>query len=279
MNEAFGINTDSLYHEIKDAKSDIIGDVDAGAELLGMAAWPYLFSFSRIWNKFITVSGNTLKKKGRISSSGGQTFLPCGVTLGSTSWRRGRRSSRWMECFAHLREKNIYPVLMSIEKKKKFQQNICIWSPTVFTPLLKLLKKKMIYSYFMTILRLSYYQYKFWRSGRSYLWAIVCPHLQLWIILVNCRSEKQWCMLKLQIKKKEASFRFAKLRVMPCECACHCTDWKLIFQFLFVLLIYTCMAQVAARSIKAAHCQAASSVRHAVREKWKRQLKVATRKK
>ncbi|KAJ8250974.1 hypothetical protein GJAV_G00215750 [Gymnothorax javanicus] len=36
INEAFGINTDSLYHEIKDAKSDIIGDVDAGAELLGM---------------------------------------------------------------------------------------------------------------------------------------------------------------------------------------------------------------------------------------------------
>uniref|UniRef100_A0A8C4NZN2 C-Jun-amino-terminal kinase-interacting protein 3 n=1 Tax=Dicentrarchus labrax TaxID=13489 RepID=A0A8C4NZN2_DICLA len=32
VNEAFGINTDSLYHEIKDAKSDIIGDVDAGAE-------------------------------------------------------------------------------------------------------------------------------------------------------------------------------------------------------------------------------------------------------
>ncbi|XP_069005896.1 C-Jun-amino-terminal kinase-interacting protein 3 isoform X22 [Embiotoca jacksoni] len=36
VNEAFGINTESLYHEIKDAKSDIIGDVDAGAELLGM---------------------------------------------------------------------------------------------------------------------------------------------------------------------------------------------------------------------------------------------------
>ncbi|XP_075993094.1 C-Jun-amino-terminal kinase-interacting protein 3 isoform X2 [Genypterus blacodes] len=35
VNAAFGINTDSLYHEIKDAKSDIIGDVDAGAELLG----------------------------------------------------------------------------------------------------------------------------------------------------------------------------------------------------------------------------------------------------
>lgn len=38
VNEAFGINTDSLYHEIKDAKSDIIGDVDAGAELLGRSA-------------------------------------------------------------------------------------------------------------------------------------------------------------------------------------------------------------------------------------------------
>lgn len=38
VNEAFGINTDSLYHEIKDAKSDIIGDVDAGAELLGRRA-------------------------------------------------------------------------------------------------------------------------------------------------------------------------------------------------------------------------------------------------
>ncbi|XDV13395.1 hypothetical protein PO909_001806 [Leuciscus waleckii] len=37
VNEAFGINTDSLYHEIKDAKSDIIGDVDAGAELLGLS--------------------------------------------------------------------------------------------------------------------------------------------------------------------------------------------------------------------------------------------------
>ncbi|XP_063759666.1 C-Jun-amino-terminal kinase-interacting protein 3 isoform X5 [Eleginops maclovinus] len=35
VNVAFGINTESLYHEIKDAKSDIIGDVDAGAELLG----------------------------------------------------------------------------------------------------------------------------------------------------------------------------------------------------------------------------------------------------
>ncbi|XP_066498786.1 C-Jun-amino-terminal kinase-interacting protein 3 isoform X9 [Hoplias malabaricus] len=35
VNEAFGINTDSLYHEIKDAKCGIIGDVDSGAELLG----------------------------------------------------------------------------------------------------------------------------------------------------------------------------------------------------------------------------------------------------
>lgn len=46
VNEAFGINTDSLYHEIKDAKSDIIGDVDAGAELLGMSSF-YRSALSR----------------------------------------------------------------------------------------------------------------------------------------------------------------------------------------------------------------------------------------
>lgn len=60
MNEAFGINTDSLYHEIKDAKSDIIGDVDAGAELLGMAALTYSFfcSYSNIviWDTTSQVS-------------------------------------------------------------------------------------------------------------------------------------------------------------------------------------------------------------------------------
>lgn len=47
MNEAFGINTDSLYHEIKDAKSDIIGDVDAGAELLGTGGRNLTFSFKQ----------------------------------------------------------------------------------------------------------------------------------------------------------------------------------------------------------------------------------------
>ncbi|CAL8275115.1 unnamed protein product [Lota lota] len=45
VNEAFGINTDSLYHEIKDAKSDIIGDVDAGAELLGTSGTPFRDDF------------------------------------------------------------------------------------------------------------------------------------------------------------------------------------------------------------------------------------------
>uniref|UniRef100_A0AAQ6AFB2 Mitogen-activated protein kinase 8 interacting protein 3 n=1 Tax=Amphiprion ocellaris TaxID=80972 RepID=A0AAQ6AFB2_AMPOC len=45
VNEAFGINTDSLYHEIKDAKSDIIGDVDAGAELLGTGSASHLNVF------------------------------------------------------------------------------------------------------------------------------------------------------------------------------------------------------------------------------------------
>ncbi|XP_041133895.1 C-Jun-amino-terminal kinase-interacting protein 3-like isoform X2 [Polyodon spathula] len=36
VNQAFGINTDSLYHEIFTAGSEVIGDVDEGADLLGM---------------------------------------------------------------------------------------------------------------------------------------------------------------------------------------------------------------------------------------------------
>lgn len=35
MNKAFGINTDSLYHELSTAGSEVIGDVDEGADLLG----------------------------------------------------------------------------------------------------------------------------------------------------------------------------------------------------------------------------------------------------
>ncbi|XP_059548643.1 C-Jun-amino-terminal kinase-interacting protein 3 isoform X16 [Myotis daubentonii] len=36
VNKAFGINTDSLYHELSTAGSEVIGDVDEGADLLGM---------------------------------------------------------------------------------------------------------------------------------------------------------------------------------------------------------------------------------------------------
>ncbi|CAH2307677.1 C-Jun-amino-terminal kinase-interacting 3-like isoform X7 [Pelobates cultripes] len=36
VNKAFGINTDSLYHELSTAGSAVIGDVDEGADLLGM---------------------------------------------------------------------------------------------------------------------------------------------------------------------------------------------------------------------------------------------------
>nr|XP_027796625.1 C-Jun-amino-terminal kinase-interacting protein 3 isoform X17 [Marmota flaviventris] len=35
VNKAFGINTDSLYHELSTAGSEVIGDVDEGADLLG----------------------------------------------------------------------------------------------------------------------------------------------------------------------------------------------------------------------------------------------------
>ncbi|XP_072416178.1 C-Jun-amino-terminal kinase-interacting protein 3 isoform X8 [Chiloscyllium punctatum] len=36
VNKAFGINTESLYHELSTAGSEVIGDVDEGADLLGM---------------------------------------------------------------------------------------------------------------------------------------------------------------------------------------------------------------------------------------------------
>lgn len=40
MNKAFGINTDSLYHELSTAGSEVIGDVDEGADLLGKLKSP-----------------------------------------------------------------------------------------------------------------------------------------------------------------------------------------------------------------------------------------------
>ncbi|KAK2097293.1 C-Jun-amino-terminal kinase-interacting protein 3 [Saguinus oedipus] len=43
VNKAFGINTDSLYHELSTAGSEVIGDVDEGADLLdgpGFASAP-----------------------------------------------------------------------------------------------------------------------------------------------------------------------------------------------------------------------------------------------
>lgn len=40
VNKAFGINTDSLYHELSTAGSEVIGDVDEGADLLGKVKPP-----------------------------------------------------------------------------------------------------------------------------------------------------------------------------------------------------------------------------------------------
>uniref|UniRef100_A0A672RSB4 C-Jun-amino-terminal kinase-interacting protein 3 n=1 Tax=Sinocyclocheilus grahami TaxID=75366 RepID=A0A672RSB4_SINGR len=62
VNEAFGINTDSLYHEIKDAKSDIIGDVDAGAELLGK-----LYSMGKEVENLLTENKKLLETKNALN--------------------------------------------------------------------------------------------------------------------------------------------------------------------------------------------------------------------
>uniref|UniRef100_A0A3P9BRY9 C-Jun-amino-terminal kinase-interacting protein 3 n=1 Tax=Maylandia zebra TaxID=106582 RepID=A0A3P9BRY9_9CICH len=62
VNEAFGINTDSLYHEIKDAKSDIIGDVDAGAELLGEFS-----GMSKEWENMLAENKQLLQTKNALN--------------------------------------------------------------------------------------------------------------------------------------------------------------------------------------------------------------------
>ncbi|XP_030590862.1 C-Jun-amino-terminal kinase-interacting protein 3 isoform X10 [Archocentrus centrarchus] len=68
VNAAFGINTDSLYHEIKDAKSDIIGDVDAGAELLGEFSVPDDFlGMSKEWENMLAENKQLLQTKNALN--------------------------------------------------------------------------------------------------------------------------------------------------------------------------------------------------------------------
>uniref|UniRef100_A0A3B4GLT2 C-Jun-amino-terminal kinase-interacting protein 3 n=1 Tax=Pundamilia nyererei TaxID=303518 RepID=A0A3B4GLT2_9CICH len=67
VNEAFGINTDSLYHEIKDAKSDIIGDVDAGAELLGENRILVSVWMSKEWENMLAENKQLLQTKNALN--------------------------------------------------------------------------------------------------------------------------------------------------------------------------------------------------------------------
>uniref|UniRef100_A0AAY4C435 C-Jun-amino-terminal kinase-interacting protein 3 n=1 Tax=Denticeps clupeoides TaxID=299321 RepID=A0AAY4C435_9TELE len=67
VNEAFGINTDSLYHEIKDAKSDIIGDVDAGAELLGKPVRDDFFGMGKEVEHLLTENKQLLETKNALN--------------------------------------------------------------------------------------------------------------------------------------------------------------------------------------------------------------------
>ncbi|KAI1233960.1 hypothetical protein IHE44_0004416 [Lamprotornis superbus] len=66
VNKAFGINTDSLYHELSTAGSEVIGDVDEGADLLGKTL---LEPFCFLW----ILPHNNLKTK---FSASGRKFLP-----------------------------------------------------------------------------------------------------------------------------------------------------------------------------------------------------------
>ncbi|XP_029109712.1 C-Jun-amino-terminal kinase-interacting protein 3-like isoform X3 [Scleropages formosus] len=68
VNEAFGINTDSLYHEITDTECDIIGDVDAGAELLGeFSVRDHFFGMGKEVENLLTENKQLLETKNALN--------------------------------------------------------------------------------------------------------------------------------------------------------------------------------------------------------------------
>ncbi|OXB72763.1 UNVERIFIED_CONTAM: hypothetical protein H355_009944 [Colinus virginianus] len=70
VNKAFGINTDSLYHELSTAGSEVIGDVDEGADLLdGFWFWAFLLTvtFMPLRNALNVVKNDLIAKVDQLS--------------------------------------------------------------------------------------------------------------------------------------------------------------------------------------------------------------------
>uniref|UniRef100_A0A8C0FF61 C-Jun-amino-terminal kinase-interacting protein 3 n=1 Tax=Bubo bubo TaxID=30461 RepID=A0A8C0FF61_BUBBB len=70
VNKAFGINTDSLYHELSTAGSEVIGDVDEGADLLGeqvKTAWLFFSGMGKEVGNLLLENSQLLETKNALN--------------------------------------------------------------------------------------------------------------------------------------------------------------------------------------------------------------------
>ncbi|EHH60046.1 hypothetical protein EGM_11328, partial [Macaca fascicularis] len=67
VNKAFGINTDSLYHELSTAGSEVIGDVDEGADLLGETSTPSVSGMGKEVGNLLLENSQLLETKNALN--------------------------------------------------------------------------------------------------------------------------------------------------------------------------------------------------------------------
>uniref|UniRef100_A0A8C9JC52 Mitogen-activated protein kinase 8 interacting protein 3 n=1 Tax=Panthera tigris altaica TaxID=74533 RepID=A0A8C9JC52_PANTA len=67
VNKAFGINTDSLYHELSTAGSEVIGDVDEGADLLGNLSVPFVAGMGKEVGNLLLENSQLLETKNALN--------------------------------------------------------------------------------------------------------------------------------------------------------------------------------------------------------------------
>uniref|UniRef100_A0A8C4L806 Mitogen-activated protein kinase 8 interacting protein 3 n=1 Tax=Equus asinus asinus TaxID=83772 RepID=A0A8C4L806_EQUAS len=67
VNKAFGINTDSLYHELSTAGSEVIGDVDEGADLLGNTSIPFVSGMGKEVGNLLLENSQLLETKNALN--------------------------------------------------------------------------------------------------------------------------------------------------------------------------------------------------------------------
>uniref|UniRef100_A0A2I2YRU1 C-Jun-amino-terminal kinase-interacting protein 3 n=1 Tax=Gorilla gorilla gorilla TaxID=9595 RepID=A0A2I2YRU1_GORGO len=67
VNKAFGINTDSLYHELSTAGSEAIGDVDEGADLLGETSAPSVSGMGKEVGNLLLENSQLLETKNALN--------------------------------------------------------------------------------------------------------------------------------------------------------------------------------------------------------------------